>query len=51
MADRIRVLKGARREVAVRVDRPISPATDLVPGTSVQVSIPGTEPVLIAERA
>jgi hypothetical protein len=51
MAYRVGVLKGGRREVAVTVDRPISAATDLVPSTSVQASIPGTEPVLIAERA
>jgi putative spermidine/putrescine transport system ATP-binding protein len=38
-------------DIAVKVDKSSTAATDLVPGTSVQVSIPGTEPVLIAERA
>ena len=38
-------------DIAVKVDKASTAATDLVPGTSVQVSIPGTEPVLIAERA
>jgi putative spermidine/putrescine transport system ATP-binding protein len=38
-------------DIAVKVDKASTAASDLVPGTSVQVSIPGTEPVLIAERA
>ncbi|HKD88738.1 MAG TPA: ABC transporter ATP-binding protein [Streptosporangiaceae bacterium] len=38
-------------DIAVKVDKASTAATELVPGTSVQVSIPGTEPVLIAERA
>jgi putative spermidine/putrescine transport system ATP-binding protein len=38
-------------DIAVKVDKASTAATDLVPGISVQVSIPGTEPVLIAERA
>ena len=38
-------------DIAVKVDKASTAATDLVPGTSVQVSIPGTESVLIAERA
>jgi putative spermidine/putrescine transport system ATP-binding protein len=37
-------------DFAVKVDKTSSAATDLVPGTSVQVGIPGTEPVLVAER-
>jgi hypothetical protein len=38
-------------DIAVKVDKTSTAATELLPGTSVQVSIPGTEPVLIAERA
>ena len=38
-------------DIAVKVDKASTAATDLMPGTSVQVSIPATEPVLIAERA
>ncbi len=37
-------------DVAVKVDKTSSAAADLVPGTSVQIGIPGTEPVLVAER-
>jgi putative spermidine/putrescine transport system ATP-binding protein len=37
-------------DVAVKVDKTSSAATDLVPGTSVQIGVPGTEPVLVAER-
>jgi len=38
-------------DVAVKVDKTSSAAIDLVPGTSVQIGIPGTEPVLVAERS
>jgi putative spermidine/putrescine transport system ATP-binding protein len=37
-------------DIVVKVDKTSTAAADLVPGTSVQVSIPGTEPVLMAER-
>jgi putative spermidine/putrescine transport system ATP-binding protein len=37
-------------DVAVKVDKTSSAAAGLVPGTSVQIGIPGTERVLVAER-
>jgi len=37
-------------DIAVKVDKTSSAAADLVPGTSVQIGIPGREPVLVAER-
>jgi putative spermidine/putrescine transport system ATP-binding protein len=37
-------------DVAVKVDKTSTAAASLVPGTSVQIGIPGTEPVLVAER-
>ena len=37
-------------DVAVKVDRTSSAAAILTPGTSVQIGIPGTDPVLVAER-
>jgi putative spermidine/putrescine transport system ATP-binding protein len=38
-------------DIAVKVDKASTAATDLLPGTSVQVSIPASQPVLISERA
>jgi putative spermidine/putrescine transport system ATP-binding protein len=37
-------------DVTVKIDKTSSAATDLAPGTSVQIGISGTEPVLVAER-
>jgi hypothetical protein len=38
-------------EVTVKVDKTSTAAAALVPGTSVQVGVPGDEPVLVAPRA
>jgi putative spermidine/putrescine transport system ATP-binding protein len=37
-------------DVAVKVDKTSALATELVPGTSVQIGVPGDKPVLVAER-
>jgi putative spermidine/putrescine transport system ATP-binding protein len=37
-------------DVAVKVDKTSTAMADLVPGTSVQISVPDTDPVLVAER-
>jgi putative spermidine/putrescine transport system ATP-binding protein len=38
-------------DVAVKVDKTSTAATGLVPGTSVQIGVPGDEPVLVAPRS
>jgi hypothetical protein len=37
-------------DVQVKVNKPSAAAAGLVPGTSVQVAMAGTEPVLVAAR-
>jgi putative spermidine/putrescine transport system ATP-binding protein len=38
-------------DVAVKVDKTSTAAANLVPGTSVQIGVPGDEPVLVAPRS